>query len=190
MDRQHPVYYTNPLYANGLYTAHKSVGGLFAPSLDAGMVVDSGAATEYIQGRIQACGSGEREWYRHGGIGFLSDPREYPGTYHVELINQVQRPDQQTTAHTFLEGQAFWRRTPVGIPYGYMYNYDPKPYIIIQQCRTTQYLVLLDHTGRLHPNLVSPHLVEPVMTTWVTARLPTGWSGSHDLQEVLNRRPA
>ena len=123
----HLVYYTDPLYANGLYTAHELVGGLFAPSLDAGIVVDSGAATKYIQGQIRARGGGEREWYRHGGIGFLSDPRGYPGTYHVELINQAQHPDEKTADHTFLEGQAVWRRTPVGIPYSYVYDYDPKP---------------------------------------------------------------
>ena len=51
-DRQHPVHYTDPLYANSFYTAHASVSGLFAPSLDAGMVVDSGTVTEYIQGCI------------------------------------------------------------------------------------------------------------------------------------------
>ena len=78
-----------------------------------------------------------------------------------------------------------WRRDPIGTTYGYTFQYDPFPYIIIDQCKTTDYFVLLDHTGRLYPILVSPHLVEPVLTTWVAARIPTEWYTSEDVRNVL-----
>ena len=84
-----------------------------------------------------------------------------------------------------LRWQVIWRCTPVGISQGYMFEYDLNLYIILQQCKTTSYFVLLNHTGSLYPYLVSLHLLEPVTTTWITAQIPNNWYNSNDIHRVL-----
>ena len=107
------------------------------------------------------------------------------GDPNLELINQVQRPEQLQAARTFLDGQVIWCHTPVRISQGYTFEYDPNLYIILQQCKTMSYFVLLNHTGSLYPYLVSPHLLEPVTTTWITAHIPNNWYNSNDISRVL-----
>ena len=110
------------------------------------------------------------------------------GDPNLELINQVQCSKQLQVACTFLDGQVIWCCTPVRISQGYMFEYDPNPYIILQQCKTTSYFVLLNHTGSLYPYLVSPHLLELVTTTWITACIPNNWYNSNDISRVLARK--
>ena len=130
-------------------------------------------------------GGGERQWYRGGGTSFFSNPELCMGDPNLEFINQVQHPEQPQAAHMFLDGQVIWHRTPVGISHGYTFEYDPNLYIILQQCKTTSYFILLNHTGSLYPYLVSPHLLEMVMTTWITACIPNNWYNSNDISRVL-----
>jgi len=178
-DRKHPAYYSDLLYMNSYYSVHDSVGTLFAKSLDA--VKPSG----YLHGWICACGGGEHQWYRGGGASFFSNPEPCMGDINLELINQVQCSKQLQVVRMFLDGQVIWHRTPVRISQGYRFEYNLNPYIILQQCKTTSYFVLLNHTGSLYPYLVSLHLLELVTTTWITAWIPNNWYKSNNVHRVL-----
>ena len=176
-----PAYFSHPDFTNGEFNIKESVGGLFAPSLG------GDAAPNSIHGHIRARGGNERQWYQGGRESYFSNPAAQQGNFHLELINQVQRNLSARTIQSFKRGQVVWRRDPVGASYGYIFHYDPQPYIILDQCKTTDYLVLMDHTGHVYPRLVSPHFVEPVLTTWITARLPTEWYYSDEVRSVLQR---
>src|SRR6266568_2912057 len=98
-DRKHPAYYSDLLYMNSYYSVHDSVSTLFAKSLDAVK------PSRYLHGWIHA--------HRGGGASFFSNPKPCTGDPNLELINQVQHPEQVQAVFTFLDGQVIWRHTPV-----------------------------------------------------------------------------
>jgi len=179
-ERKTPAYYSDPTFTNSDYVVQDSVGALFADSLDLRKYPGP------FHGQIRAHRGNERQWYKNAGASYFSCPEPCRGETHIELINQIHRLDQAQSGQTFKEGQVIWRRDPIGMPNGYTYHYDAHPYIIIQQCKMTDHFVLLDHTGQLYSQLVSPHLLEPVLTTWIAAQLPTKWYSSADVRHVLH----
>ena len=178
--RKVPAYYSDPAFTNGNYVVQHSVRALFADSLDLRK------HTEPFHGQIHARRGNERQWYKGAEASFFSCPEPRHGETHIELINQTYRSGQAQSGQTFRDGQAVWRRKPIGMPNRYTYRYNAHPYLIIQQCKTTDYFMLLDHAGQLYPHLVSPHLLEPVLTTWITTRLLTEWHSSADVHQVLH----
>ena len=174
-----PAYFSHPDFTNGEFNIKESVGGLFAPPLG------EDTSPNGIDSHIRARRGNERQWYQGGRESYFSNPATQQGNFHLELINQAQRSLSVHTIQSFKHGQVVWHRDPVGASYGYIFHYDPQPYIILDQCKTTDYFVLMDHTGHVYPRLVSPHFVEPVLTTWITVRLPMEWYYSDDVRSVL-----
>ncbi len=180
-ERKVPAYYSDPAFTNGNYVVQHSVGALFADSLDLRK------PTGPFHGQIRAPGGNKQQWYKGAEASFFSCPELRCREVHIELIiNQTYRSGQAQSGQTFRDGQAVWHHEPISMPNGYTYRYDAHPYLIIQQCKTTNYFILLDHVGRLYPHLVLPHLLEPVLTTWIATRLPTEWHSSTDVRQVLH----
>jgi hypothetical protein len=177
-----PVRHTDPDFVNCEYNVHDSIGAVFSKSLY------EEREGEHVQGKIRARGGGERQWYEGAEVSYLVYPELLAGTTNIELINQIQAPGRcppQAPVYTF--GQVVWKRTMVPAVYGCKAQYDQEPYIIISQCFTTFYYVLMDAHGHIYPRLVSPEQLEPLRTAWTAARLPNNWNISKDVQAVLKQ---
>src|SRR6266478_8519391 len=179
-ERKVPAYYSDPAFTNSNYVVQHLVRALFADSLD--LRKNTGP----FHGQIHARRGNEQQWYKGAEASFFSCPELHRGETHIELINQTYHSGQAQSGQTFRDGQAVWHREPIGTPNRYTYCYDAHPYLIIQQCKTTDYFVLLDHAGQLYPHLVSPHLLEPVLTTWIATCLLIKWHSSEDVRQVLH----
>ena len=176
-----PAYFSHPDFTNSEYNVKESVGGLFAPSLG------ENTSPKGIQGHIRTRGGNERQWYQGGSESYFSNPAGQQGNFHLELINQVQHSLSVCTIKSFKCGQVVLCCDPVGAIYGYVFHYDLQPYIILDQCKTTDYFILMDHTRHVYPRLISTHFGEPVLTTWITAGLPTEWYNSDNVHNILQR---
>src|SRR6266704_2177389 len=179
--RWNPLSLTDSVYTNSDYDIHQSISALFT------QLWDTDRSTGWIQGWIWACIGGECQWYQDSDISFFSCPDLYVGgSTNLELINQVQHPDQNAEIRTFSEGQVMWHRRLISVYEGYQLEYNLKLYIILRQARATYQYMLLDSSGCIHPDSVLPEQLELIRTTWTTARVPNTWYCLDDVHKVLN----
>jgi hypothetical protein len=84
-------------------------------------------------------------------------------------------------------GQVVWKCAVLPAIHGCKVEYTQEPFVILSQCLTTYYYVLLGTNGQVYLHLVSPEQLEPVQTTWTAARIPSNWPLSKDVQVVLKK---
>jgi hypothetical protein len=179
-----PLRYSDSRYVNCDYNIRDSLGAVFSKSLH------EDREAGHVQGKIRVRGGGDGQWYEGAEVSYLACPEVFAGTVNFEVVNQIQSPGRcQPQNPTFTFGQVVWKRAMFPAIHGCKVEYDQEPYIIISQCFTSYYYVIMDTNGHIYPHLVSPEQLEPLRMTWTAARLPNNWNLSADVQAVLKKGP-
>jgi hypothetical protein len=131
-------------------------------------------------------GGGEGQWYEGVEVSYLTCPEVFTGTVNFKVVNQIQSPGRcQPQNPAFMFRQVVWKRAIFPAIHGCKVEYDQELYIIISQCLTSYYYVLMDTSNHIYPWLVSPKQLEPLRMMWTAVCLPNNWNLSSDIQAVL-----